>query len=103
MDDGRDDAPPAPPGIAVADEQTVAEERRQPMAHLRALALEAIVMFDKGRGDCIRAVADEQRARQHAGRKYLPLEATFFPDCEEIAPRETQCRKRRERLRRPLR
>src|SRR5947207_138995 len=102
MDYRRYNSPPAPPCLAVADEQPVAEKRRQPVAHLRALALETVVMFDKGRGDGIRAVADEQRARQHAGRKHLPFEGTLFPDCKKVAPRQTQCRKRRERLLRPV-
>src|SRR5205814_3958410 len=88
MNDRRYNAPPAPPRLAVADEQPVAEERRQPVAHLRALALEAVVMFDKGRSDRIRAVADEERARQQASRKHLPLEGALLPDCEEVAPRQ---------------
>src|SRR5215470_9528756 len=103
MDDRRDDAAAAAPGIAVADEEAVAEKWRQPVAHLRALSLEALVMLDKGLRDRIGAIADKQSARQQAGRKYFPLEGAFFPNFEEVSPREAQCRKRGKRPYRPFR
>jgi len=63
MDDRRHDLSTAAPGVAVADEQAVAEERRQAMPHLRAFPLETVVMFDKSAGDGVRAVTDEQCPR----------------------------------------
>src|SRR6516225_11968038 len=102
MDDRRNDAPPPAPCFAVADEQTIAEQRRQAMPHLRALPLETVVMLDKSGSDRVWAVAHEQRSREQASGKHLPLEAPVFPNREKIAPRQTQRGERRQRPRRPV-
>jgi hypothetical protein len=83
----RDDAPTLSPGLAVADEEAVTEQREQRVAHLRGLALEAVMHGDEGLRDGVGAVADEHPAVQHTCRKELVLEGLFFPDRQVIAPR----------------
>src|SRR6202142_645172 len=79
MHNGRDDAPSLAPGFAVADEQPVAEQRREREAHLRRLAFEAGVFLAEDELDRIRAVAEESLAHENLRPGKLELESIFFP------------------------
>src|SRR4051812_43792285 len=102
MNGRRNNRTPAPPGFSVTDEQPVPEQRRQPIPHLRAFSLETVVTIYKGVGDRVRAVANEHPSREETAREHLPLEASIFPDREEVAPGQTQSGESRKRLQRPL-
>jgi hypothetical protein len=103
MHDRRDD-PPAPlPQIPVADKEAVTKQRRQRVAHLGRLALEAFVQRDKGLRDGIGAVAEKYPPVEHALRKKLMLEALLVEHGEEIAACRRDHRQKRQRLARALR
>jgi len=59
VNDGSDNAPPFAPGVAIAHEQAIAEQGRQRMTHLRALALETGVVETEGELNGGGAVAQE--------------------------------------------
>jgi hypothetical protein len=85
MHDRRDDAAPLLPGLAIADEQPVAEERREGMTHLRRLAFETVVQRNESLRHRLRAVAHEQLAVEDPGGKELVLEAFLVEHSEKVA------------------
>ena len=103
MHDGHDDGAALLPGPAVTDKEAIAEERVKRMPHLRRLALEAVMLGDKGLRHGIGAVAYEQPSPQHLHREQLVLEAFVVEGREKVAPHHAQHRERRQRLARPVR
>src|SRR5665213_4144072 len=63
--DGCDHAPAFAPGFPVADEQSVAEQRFERIAHLRGFALEAGILQAKGELNGIRTVAQKRLAHEN--------------------------------------
>ena len=88
--DGRHRAAPLAPHQPVGDEQPVAQQRLQRVAHLRALALQRRRLVDERGLHRFRAVADQDRLRQHAGGDRILRELVGRPHFEEVAPRPPQ-------------
>lgn len=84
------------PGQAVGDEDAVADQRLERMAQLRALALEGVVHRDEGGLRGLRAVADEDAAREQARGEEGFLEMPLVPDREHVAAEAAQQRQRRQ-------
>src|SRR2546423_10429392 len=101
MHDGHDDGAALLPGPAVTDKEAIAEERVKRMPHLRRLALEAVMLGDKGLRHGIGAVAYEQPSPQHLHREQLVLEAFVVEGREEVTPHGAQHREWRPRPRGP--
>src|SRR5664279_6429979 len=88
MHDGRDDAPALAPGFTIADEQPVADQRLERIAHLRRFAFEARVFLTEGELNRFRVVADESLAHENARRGKLELESSLLPHRQEIPASE---------------
>ena len=102
MGDGGHHAAAFLPDQAVRDEQPVAQQRLQRMAHLRAFSLQRRVLVDEGVLHAVRAVADQDALGQHPGRDHRLLEMRIEPDIEEAAPRPPQQLRQRQPLRRAV-
>src|SRR5262245_5608403 len=103
MDDRRYHFPARTPGLAVADEQPVSQQRCERIAHLRALALEAVVLLAEGELDGFRAVAEEGLPQDHSFVREFELEGLLFPHFQEVAPRHPYALQNRRWFRQPRR
>jgi hypothetical protein len=101
--DGRDDAPAAPPGVAVADEQAVAEQGFERFAVRRALALEAVVVGAERELDGIRRVTQENLACEQFHRHEAVFERLLLERCEQVPPPQADPLPWCGRLRQPIR
>jgi hypothetical protein len=90
MHDRGDDPSPPLPRVALADEQAIAQKRRQCVPHLRAFTCKTLVPADEGVLDGVGAVAHEQHAREHPRRKEFPRETPLFPNREHVLARKAQ-------------